>query len=115
VPKGTIQASSTFHVVVLNFHFCSTPTPRALKINNRKSAPCIGPIILVREGLFAPYFRGTAIHTSTNSDMPSKKPSIRNLPMFVLNSFIIIIFLMGLINSDVWAVCQWRKWPRYSQ
>lgn len=45
------QATMTFQVVVLNFHFCSTPTLKALTKNSKNNAPWIGPIALVRAGL----------------------------------------------------------------
>lgn len=84
------QATSTFQVVSLNFHRCSMPTRKALKINNRNNAPCIGPIDLTIEGLPKLYFNGTAIKTKTSNEMPSKKANSRKRPIVVVKYFLII-------------------------
>lgn len=87
------QAKSTFHVVSLNFHRCSTPTRSALNTNSRNSAPWIGPMVLTNAGWSNPYFSGTAIKTRTSRDKPSMKAQSLSRPMVVVkNVFMIKMF-----------------------
>ena len=90
-----MQANRTFHVVCLKLQFCSTPTLNALKINSKKRAPWIGPIILVPVGSSKIYLSGTAMKTSIRSEIPSRRPKILKRPMFVLNKCV-MIYIIGL-------------------
>ena len=97
MPNGIKQATNTFQVVVLNFHFCSMPTLNVLSTNSKKMAPWMGPKDFDNEGLSNKYFMGMAIKTNANNEIPSRKPMMRNRPIFVLNKCVIL--------SKVRSVC----------
>jgi hypothetical protein len=89
VPKGKKQEITTLNVIQ-KFQFLATATLTVFIKNIINSAPCTGPIALVSPGLSKKYFNGIATNIKANKEKPSKKPSIRNRPRFVLNNCIIL-------------------------
>jgi len=59
----------------------------------------MGPKDFDNEGLSNKYFMGMAIKTNANNEIPSRKPMMRNRPIFVLNNSIIL--------SEIRPGCQW--------
>jgi len=79
------EARSIFQVKLLKLQLCSMLKLKVLSIKTIKMAPWIGPNVFDHSGLSKRYFMGTAMKTSPNRVIPSKKPRMRNLPIFVLN------------------------------
>jgi hypothetical protein len=70
--------------MVMNFHFCSVAALNVQKTKKRNNTPCADPNIFVSHGSPNKCFRGTAINTRTNKEIPSRNPTILSRPVFVL-------------------------------